>query len=91
MWSLERDVPLKACPDMFFRRDKICHGAVSGRHCAITHFLNKDDLYDMLSARIYELRKMGDPDPATRYLEGEAKAAAVYKALLEREAEFGLL
>ena len=45
----------------------------------------------MLSARIYELRKIGDPDPATRYLEGEAKAAAVYKALLEREAEFGLL
>ena len=90
MWSLERNVPLKACPNMSCRREHVCHKAATGGECAITHYLSKDEWYDELTARIQELRKEGDPDPATRYLSGEAKAAAVYKALKERAIELGI-
>lgn len=91
MWSLERNEPLKACPVMSCRRQQKCLNAGAGGECARTHYRTKDEWYDELTASIYELQKQGDPDPATRYLSGEAKASAVYKALQERARELGIL
>ena len=91
MWSLERNEPLKACPVMSCRRERKCFSAAAGGECAITHYCSKDEWYGDLTARIIELQKHGDPDPATRYLSGEAKASAVYKALQERAQELGIM
>lgn len=91
MWSLERNEPLTACPVMSCRRERTCLNAGAGGECASTHYLSKDEWFDELTATINELRKYGDPDPATKYLSGEARASAVYKALQERARELGIL
>ncbi len=86
MWSLEREVPLKACRNMLCRRERRCRLLASGGHCIKTHYEGKDEMCDELVARINELRKEGDTSST---LTGEARASEVYQDLLARAREPG--
>lgn len=86
MWSLEREVPLKACTNMLCRRERRCHMLAAGGHCVMTHYESKNEMCDELVARINELRKEGD---TSSNLTGEARASEVYRHLQARAREPG--
>jgi hypothetical protein len=90
MKSWPRDVLLAACPHLSCSRRKQCFLLAQGDHCIKTHYVNADEWRDEVTARIYELQKQGDPNPETKYLSGDDRAAYVYKLLKERARELGL-
>lgn len=80
---MERDQPLKACPDLSCRRLKTCHRQAAGRPCLKTHFRNDDEFYDYLAAKINRLCRGGKPDPNDTRTDDE-KLAEVRRAFEER-------
>jgi hypothetical protein len=88
MHDLERNRPLKACPDLSCRRLSTCHGLAPGKTCLKTHFASHDDWCDYMAAKINRITQRHgvaaeDEDPLS---EDEA-LAEMYKIFRERERE----
>jgi hypothetical protein len=87
MEPMERNRPLKACPDMSCRRLRTCHGLAPRRTCLKTHYRNNDEFYDYMTAKINRLCRGAKDDPNDTRSEDEL-LAEMYKILQEREREF---
>ena len=80
---MERNKPLKACPDLSCRRLQTCHRQSAGKACLKTHFRNDSEFYDSLTARINRLCRGSKPDPNDTRTDSE-KMAEVRQAFEER-------
>jgi hypothetical protein len=90
MKPMERDVPLKACPDLSCGRRRHCLRLAYDIYCLKTYYRNHDEWRQEIIDRINELRKEGDDNPETKYLSGDARADYVYNALKKRARELGI-
>lgn len=86
MQPMERNRPLKACPDMSCRRLKICHGLAPGKACLKTHYRNEDEYFGYIAAKINRLCRGGKVDPNETRSDDEL-LAEVYKIFQERVRE----
>jgi hypothetical protein len=89
MWSLERDVPLAACPNLSCSQRSQCFLSAAGGHCLKTHYRDRDEFCDAVVAIIDSLRVPGYVHPETIGMTGNERASYVYKLLRDRAEQEG--
>ena len=87
---MERNKPLKACPDLSCRRLQTCHRQAAGKACLKTHFRNDDEFYDYMAAKLNRLCRGDKPDPNDTRTDDE-KMADLRKVFEERLRELEAL
>ena len=88
MSIVERDVPLAACPDLSCSRRRRCqHSAYKG-HCLITHYAQKDEWMNQVTARIHAMTVPGYIDPDTVGMTEDERVSHIYQLLKKRAEGF---
>ena len=89
MKPVERDVPLKACPDLSCGRKGYCLFWAYHTHCLKTHYRNHDEWRQEVIGRINELRKEKFYDPVRAAMTPDERASQIYKLLKARAEQMG--
>ena len=83
MQPMERNRPLKACPDLSCRRLQTCHGLAPRKACLKTHYRNDSEFYDYMAAKFRRFSRGARPDPHDTRTDDESMAE-MRKVLEER-------